>query len=160
MSYLYWHGPQVRTEEEEPHELVGINGYEVADLSDGELAHGHVGGTQTHDLVVDLCLGRERPHIRIHVDTHQEPQYTHGSSHVYRRGHLNSHLYGPAQVDAGFDGHIVGGLEEGPLQEQGEEEQHSQHIRILQKLLGGNEIDTEQPHLEAQAGRERDDRGN
>ncbi|TNN59791.1 hypothetical protein EYF80_029976 [Liparis tanakae] len=35
------------------------------------------------------------------------------------------------QVDACFNGHIVGGLEKGPLQEQGEEEQHSQHICIL-----------------------------
>lgn len=66
-----------------------------------------------------------------------------------------SYLYGPAQVDACFNGHVVGGLEEGPLQEQGKEEQHSQHIRILQKLFGGNEIDPQQSHLEAQTGRER-----
>lgn len=58
VSYLYWHGPQVRTEEKEPHELVGIYGDQVADLSDGELAHGHVGGAQPHDLVVDFCLWR------------------------------------------------------------------------------------------------------
>lgn len=34
VSHLYWHGPQVRTEEEEPHELVGIDGNQIADLSD------------------------------------------------------------------------------------------------------------------------------
>lgn len=64
-------------------------------------------------------------------------------------------LYGPTQVDACFNGHIIGGLEEGPLQEQGEEEQHGQHISILQKLFGGNEIDPQQSLLEAQKGRER-----
>lgn len=58
-------------------------------------------------------------------------------------------LYGPAQVDARFDGDVVGGLEEGPLQEQGEEEQHGQHVGVLQKLFGGNEIDPQQSHLEA-----------
>lgn len=58
-------------------------------------------------------------------------------------------LYGPAQVDARFDGDVVGGLEEGPLQEQGEEEQHCQHVGVLQKLFGGNEIDPQQRHLEA-----------
>lgn len=63
------------------------------------------------------------------------------------------YLYGAAQVDARFNGHIVGSLKEGPLQEQSEEEQHGQHICILQKLLGGNEIDPQQPHLEAQTGR-------
>lgn len=63
------------------------------------------------------------------------------------------YLYGAAQVDACFNGHIVGSLKEGPLQEQSEEEQHGQHICILQKLLGGNEIDPQQPHLEAQTGR-------
>lgn len=61
-----------------------------------------------------------------------------------------SYLYGPAQVDASFDGHIVGGLEEGSLQEQGEEEQHGQHIGVLQKLFGGDEINPEQGHLEAE----------
>lgn len=68
---------------------------------------------------------------------------------------LRPYLYGPAQVDACFNGHIVGRLEEGPLQEQGEEEQHSQHICILQKLFGGNKINPQQPHLEAQTGKER-----
>ena len=58
-------------------------------------------------------------------------------------------LYGSAQVDARFDGDVVRGLEEGPLQEQGGEEQHSQHVSVLQKLLGGNEIDPQQSHLEA-----------
>lgn len=58
-------------------------------------------------------------------------------------------LYGPAQVDARFDGDVVGGLEEGPLQEQGGEEQHSQHVSVLQKLFGGNEIDPQQSHLKA-----------
>lgn len=66
------------------------------------------------------------------------------------------YLYGPTQVDACFNGHIVGGLEEGPLQEKGEEEQHSQHICILQELLGGNEIDTKQPHLKAEEDGERE----
>lgn len=33
VSHLYWHGPQVRTEEEEPHELVGIYGNQIADLT-------------------------------------------------------------------------------------------------------------------------------
>lgn len=65
------------------------------------------------------------------------------------------YLYGPTQVNACFNGHIIRGLEEGPLQEQGEEEQHGQHISILQELFGGNEIDSQQRHLEAQKGRER-----
>lgn len=58
-------------------------------------------------------------------------------------------LDGPAQVDARFDGDVVGGLEEGPLQEQGGEEQHGQHVSVLQELFGGNEIDPQQSHLEA-----------
>lgn len=62
------------------------------------------------------------------------------------------YLYGPTQVDACFNGHIVGGLEEGPLQEQGEEEQHGQHICILKKLFGRNEIDPQQSHLEGSWG--------
>lgn len=57
------------------------------------------------------------------------------------------YLYGPTRVDARFNGHIVGGLEKGSLQEQGKEQQYSQHIRILQELFGGNEIDPQQPHL-------------
>lgn len=61
VSYLYWHGPQVGTEEEEPHELVGIYCDQVADLSHRQLPHGHVGGAQAHDLVVDFSLGRENP---------------------------------------------------------------------------------------------------
>lgn len=56
VSYLYGHSPQVGTEKEEPHELVGIDGNEVANLSYSELAHGHVGCAQTHDLVVDFGL--------------------------------------------------------------------------------------------------------
>lgn len=67
-----------------------------------------------------------------------------------------SYLHGPAQVDACFNGNIVGGLEESPLQEQGKEEQYGQHISILQKNLGGNEIDPPQSHLKAQKGRERE----
>lgn len=63
-----------------------------------------------------------------------------------------SYLHGPAQVDACFNGDIVGGLEESPLQEQGKEEQHGQHISILQKFFGGNEIDPPQSHLKAQKG--------
>lgn len=59
------------------------------------------------------------------------------------------YLYGPTQIDARFNGNIIGGLEEGSLQKQSEEEQHSQHVRILQKLFGRNEIDPEQSHLEA-----------
>lgn len=55
-SYLYRHGPQVRKEEEEPHELVGVDGDQVADLCDSQLAHRHVGRAQAHDLVVDLRL--------------------------------------------------------------------------------------------------------
>lgn len=58
-------------------------------------------------------------------------------------------LYGPAQVDARFYGDVVGSLEEGPLQEQGGEEQHGQHVGVLQKLFGGDEIDPQQAHLEA-----------
>lgn len=61
-----------------------------------------------------------------------------------------THLYGAAQVDACLDGHVVRGLEEGPLQEQGEEEQHGQHVRILQELFGGNEIDPQQTHLDGE----------
>lgn len=60
VSHLNWHRPQVRTEKEEPHELVGIYGNQVADLSNCQLAHGHVGGAQPHDLVVYFCLQSER----------------------------------------------------------------------------------------------------
>lgn len=67
---------------------------------------------------------------------------------------LGPYLYGPTQIDARFNGHIIGGLEEGSLQEQSEEEQHSQHISILQKLFGRNEIDPKQSHLEAEGWRE------
>lgn len=59
VSNLHWHGPQVRTEEEEPHELVGIYGNQVTNLSDGEFSHGHVGSAQAQDFVVDFCLGRK-----------------------------------------------------------------------------------------------------
>lgn len=69
-----------------------------------------------------------------------------------------SYLYGSSQVDACLNSHVVGGLEKSPLQEQGKEQQHCQHICILKKLLGGNEIDTEQPYLDGEAGR-RGERG-
>lgn len=58
-AHLYRHGPQVRTEEEEPHELVGIYGNQVADLGNSQLSHGHVGRAHAHDLVVDFCLEEE-----------------------------------------------------------------------------------------------------
>lgn len=61
-------------------------------------------------------------------------------------------LYGPSQVDARFYGDVVGGLEEGPLQEQGEEEQHGQHVSVLQELFGGDEVDPQQSHLEGAGG--------
>lgn len=70
------------------------------------------------------------------------------TDHVSHRLHETPDLYGPTQVDACFNGHIIGGLEEGPLQEQRKEEQHSQHISIFQKLFGGNEIDPQQSHLQ------------
>ena len=54
--HLDGHGPQVGAEEEEPHQLVGFYGDQVVDLPQGQLAHGHVGGGQTQDLVVDHGL--------------------------------------------------------------------------------------------------------
>lgn len=57
------------------------------------------------------------------------------------------HLDGSSQVDARFYGSVVGGLEEGSLQEQSKEQQHSQHIGVLQELFGGDEVDAEQLHL-------------
>lgn len=58
-----------------------------------------------------------------------------------------SRLYGSSQVDSSFDGDVVGSLEEGPLQEESDEEQHCQHVRILQEFLGWNEIDAKKLHL-------------
>lgn len=64
-----------------------------------------------------------------------------------------SDLYGPSQVDSSFNCHIVGGLQEGPLQKKSDEEQHGQHVCILQEFFGGNKIDAEQFHLESQTSR-------
>ena len=74
LPYLDRHGPQVGAEEEEPHQLVGFYGDEVVNLPQGHLPHGHVGGGQPQDLVVDhglevdentgnhvLCLWTDRP---------------------------------------------------------------------------------------------------
>lgn len=68
--YLDWHGPQVGTEEEEPHELVGVDGHQVADLTHRQLPHGNVGRAQAHDLVVDFGLSGSST-LRCH--THNTP---------------------------------------------------------------------------------------
>lgn len=57
--YLYRHGPQVGTEEEEPHQLIGLYGNQVVDLPQRHLAHRHVGGGQTQDFVVNHRLETE-----------------------------------------------------------------------------------------------------
>lgn len=55
-AYLHRHGPKVGAEEEEPHQLVGFYSNQVVDLPQGHLTHGHVGGGQTEDFVVDHRL--------------------------------------------------------------------------------------------------------
>lgn len=55
-AYLHGHGPQVGAEEEEPHQLIGLYGDQVVDLPQRHLAHGHVGGGQAQDLVVNHRL--------------------------------------------------------------------------------------------------------
>lgn len=57
--YLYRHGPQVGTEEEEPHQLIGLYGHQVVDLPQRHLAHRHVGGGQTQHFVVNHRLETE-----------------------------------------------------------------------------------------------------
>lgn len=54
--YLNWHCEQVGTQEEEPHQLVGVYGNEVADLPHCHSPHGHVGGAETHYFIEDLRL--------------------------------------------------------------------------------------------------------
>ena len=56
VPHLDWHCPQVGAEEEEPHQLVGFYGDQVVDLPQGHLPHGHVGGGQPQDFVVDHGL--------------------------------------------------------------------------------------------------------
>lgn len=59
-SYLHWHGTQVWTQKEEPHELLCVSGHQIADLRDGHVSHGHVRRTQAHDLIVDLTLKKKK----------------------------------------------------------------------------------------------------
>ena len=40
VPYLYWHGPEVWAQEEKPHELVGVDGYQVTDLPGCHFPHG------------------------------------------------------------------------------------------------------------------------
>lgn len=54
--YLNWHCEQVGTQEEEPHQLIGVYSDEVADLAHCHSPHGHVGGAETHYFIEDLCL--------------------------------------------------------------------------------------------------------
>lgn len=79
--------------------------------------------------------------------------YDNNKSWCFSTTCVASYLNGSAQVDARFNGHVVGGLQEGPLQEQGEEEQHGQHVGVLQELFGGDEVDPQQAHLEAERSR-------
>lgn len=68
-SHLHWHGTQVGTKKEEPHELLCVSGHQITDLRDGHVSHGHVGGTQAHDLIVDFTLKisnvDDGPHINM-----------------------------------------------------------------------------------------------
>lgn len=56
ISYLYWHGPEIWAQEEKPHELVGVDGYQVTDLPGCHFPHGQVGGGQVHNFIVNLGL--------------------------------------------------------------------------------------------------------
>ena len=56
IPYLYWHGPKVWAQEEKPHELVGVDGNQVADLPSCHVPHGQVGGGQVHNFIVNLGL--------------------------------------------------------------------------------------------------------
>lgn len=55
-AYLNWHCEQVRTQKEEPHQLVSVYGNKVANLAHRHSPHGHVGGAETHYFIEDLCL--------------------------------------------------------------------------------------------------------
>lgn len=56
MSYLNWHGAQIGAKEKEPHQLVGVYGDQVSNLSRCHVSHGQVRRAETHNLVVDFCL--------------------------------------------------------------------------------------------------------
>lgn len=58
-------------------------------------------------------------------------------------GGTAAHQQGAPQVDAGFYGDVVRGLQEGPLQHQSEEEEHGEHRGVLQQLGGGHEVHAE-----------------
>lgn len=69
LPYLYGHGPQIGAEEEEPHELVGLYGNQVVDLSQCHLPHRHVGGGQTQDFVVNHRLVNKRMNMTTQYNT-------------------------------------------------------------------------------------------
>lgn len=73
-AYLNWHGPQVGAQEEEPHELVGIDGDQVADLPHCQLPHGNVGCAQAHDFVVDFGLSGRCHTNTTHTNKHHIEQ--------------------------------------------------------------------------------------
>lgn len=56
IQYLYWHSPEVWAQEEKPHELIGVDGHQVADLPSSHFPHGQVGGGQVHNFIINLGL--------------------------------------------------------------------------------------------------------
>lgn len=48
-----------------------------------------------------------------------------------------------SQVDPGFDGDIVRGLQECPLQQEGKEQKHGQDVGIAKELLGRDKVNPE-----------------
>lgn len=74
-----------------------------------------------------------------HVDFfHATPQYGNKTSKLSFP--CFTHQQGSPQVDAGLYGDVVGGLQEGPLQDQSQEEKNSQDRSVLQQLSGGHEV--------------------
>lgn len=59
LIYLNRHGPQIGTQEQEPHELIGFYGNQVVDLSQGHLTHGQVGSGEPEDFIVYHSLQGE-----------------------------------------------------------------------------------------------------
>lgn len=60
LNHLHRHGPQVGTKEKEPHQLVGLYGYQIVNLPQSHFPHRHAGGGQVQDFVVNHCLVKQR----------------------------------------------------------------------------------------------------
>lgn len=46
----------------------------------------------------------------------------------------------PSQVNPSFNGDVVRGLQERPLQQEGQEQKYSQDIGVAQELLGRDKV--------------------